>query len=664
MKNITIFLIGFFIFNNLQAQKNYYISAAGDDNNNGLSEDAPFKTIARLNALILSPGDKLLFKSGDVFWGQLNINQSGESNKAITVGCYGEGDEPVINGSTALHYWTKYSRNIWVTTCPQCRETVTGVYLNKKALKLGRYPNLDDPNDGYLTVSSHSGKSILQSNDLDGKNWAGAEVVYHPQQWIFDKAKILNENGNTLTLRPDASYEIADKWGFFIQKSLATLDEEGEWYFDSTNKQVYVYLSDTDPNKQTVEVTTINAGININNASYVTIENIQILQNLHYAIFAKGNCSNLVIKNVTIKNCGENGISILGQGSDIQILNNNISFLNNIAVEVLGPKNFTMAGNHIKNVSLVAGMSKSKNLQCMAVYYKNDQRDQGSALIENNTMDSLGFIGIRFESSNIIIQRNVISNVNLIQCDGGGIYTFNATKVNNKFVSQYSYHDQKIQNNIVYNVFGTTKGAFGWAKTDPSAYGIYIDDCSMNVDILNNTIFNCATAGIFVHSSSGVNIMNNTLYDNTEGVFIQENTCGVQNNNVQGNVFFLKKDNQMAGRFAVYSPAAFAKFSGNSYIYTENNRSPIQMRDITNTVNKNFVSMSGDDWKRSANKDLDAKILKVNMAQINSERVLFRYNPSNQAQEVRLNGTYKDLKNNIYQGSVTIQPFSSVILLK
>ncbi len=57
----------------------YYVSSStGDDNHDGLSEANAFATIAKVNALNLQPGDRVLFKCGDVWHAeQLILSKSG-----------------------------------------------------------------------------------------------------------------------------------------------------------------------------------------------------------------------------------------------------------------------------------------------------------------------------------------------------------------------------------------------------------------------------------------------------------------------------------------------------------------------------------------------------------------------------------------------------------
>ena len=47
----------------------YYVSASGSDENNGTTENTPFKTIEKVNSLSLSTGDEVCFKRGDLWRG-------------------------------------------------------------------------------------------------------------------------------------------------------------------------------------------------------------------------------------------------------------------------------------------------------------------------------------------------------------------------------------------------------------------------------------------------------------------------------------------------------------------------------------------------------------------------------------------------------------------
>ena len=81
------------------AATTYYVSdAGGQDSNAGTSEKSPWKTLARVNAAILAPGDRVSLRRGDTWNGGLVLGSSGTAGAPITVNSFGSGDPPTIVG--------------------------------------------------------------------------------------------------------------------------------------------------------------------------------------------------------------------------------------------------------------------------------------------------------------------------------------------------------------------------------------------------------------------------------------------------------------------------------------------------------------------------------------------------------------------------------------
>ena len=71
----------------------YYLSADGDDANDGLSPQTPLRSIAKLNTLELKPSDGVMFRRGDVWRGRIT------TRKGVSYSAYGKGAKPRIYGS-------------------------------------------------------------------------------------------------------------------------------------------------------------------------------------------------------------------------------------------------------------------------------------------------------------------------------------------------------------------------------------------------------------------------------------------------------------------------------------------------------------------------------------------------------------------------------------
>jgi Chitobiase/beta-hexosaminidase C-terminal domain/Right handed beta helix region/DUF5010 C-terminal domain len=78
----------------------YYVdSSGGNDGNNGTSQSTPWQSLGKVNGTTFSPGDQILFKSGDVWTGALSPKGSGSAGNPITIGNYGSGALPLIQGN-------------------------------------------------------------------------------------------------------------------------------------------------------------------------------------------------------------------------------------------------------------------------------------------------------------------------------------------------------------------------------------------------------------------------------------------------------------------------------------------------------------------------------------------------------------------------------------
>lgn len=97
----------------------YYISTSGNNANNGLSSDAPWQTIPKVNYSTAS-GDVILLKSGDVF----PVDETNSITQAgLTFGSYGSGIKPEISGYGDIvgwsisSNWSFYATGIYRMSC-------------------------------------------------------------------------------------------------------------------------------------------------------------------------------------------------------------------------------------------------------------------------------------------------------------------------------------------------------------------------------------------------------------------------------------------------------------------------------------------------------------------------------------------------------------------
>ncbi|MFN7997587.1 MAG: right-handed parallel beta-helix repeat-containing protein [Bryobacteraceae bacterium] len=97
MKSPTIVLL---ILAAPLAAATYYVdSVQGNDSNPGTSLRAPWKSLEKVNSQSFRPGDRIQFKRGSEWKGQLAPKSSGAQGAPIVFESYGKGSWPRINGA-------------------------------------------------------------------------------------------------------------------------------------------------------------------------------------------------------------------------------------------------------------------------------------------------------------------------------------------------------------------------------------------------------------------------------------------------------------------------------------------------------------------------------------------------------------------------------------
>src|SRR5438270_13852861 len=93
----------------------YFSSSSGDDSRTpaqAQDPNTPWKSLEKLNSFSqnLKPGDQILFKRNDVFYGGIKISKSGNESAPIILGAYGTGAKPVISGFTTASGWNSLGK--------------------------------------------------------------------------------------------------------------------------------------------------------------------------------------------------------------------------------------------------------------------------------------------------------------------------------------------------------------------------------------------------------------------------------------------------------------------------------------------------------------------------------------------------------------------------
>ena len=420
---------------------NYYFSSSdgGDARTASQAQNpsTPWKSLAKLNSFFanLQAGDSVLFKRGDTFYGSLTIGKSGSLGAPIVLGAYGSGSKPVLSGFTTVSGWTSFGSGIYESNAvfAQAPNVVT---VNNALTAMGRYPNKNASNGGYLPVSSFTSNSVTSSSLTSSPNWTGGEVVIRINRSVIDRNPITSHSGSTVAYTSPTGYAIeSNGYGFFIQNHIGTLDQAGEWYFNPSTKKLYVYFGVNGPTGYKVNAASVNTLVSASAKSALVFDNLRF-EGANDKSFDISGGSNISITNSELY-FQQNAVYVNNCPS-FKLDNCVIAYTNNNGVETVAASNYVVTNNTILNTGIFPGMGASDYGGYSGLGLRGD-----NGIAQHNKIDWSGYIGLGFYGGlNQLIKNNVVSNFCFVKDDGGGIYTHGA--------QTGASSGRKIQNNIVY----------------------------------------------------------------------------------------------------------------------------------------------------------------------------------------------------------------------
>jgi len=280
----------------------YYVSySSGDDNNNGTSEDAPWKTLAKVSDTTFSEGDKILLKSGDIWENEtLTLNGNGTAKHPIHLTSYGTGERPVI------------SPNIKGAVC------ITG-----EGIEGWKITNLE-------LANAWTGISLIYDHDLNN-DFIWIENVYfhgmnHSKNYFIYEALSQSEKDRYLD-HGNASAGISIR-----ARTLRSLSHEHPQFFNQPVVLTNLTIKDCEFFDCDVAIWasgTLNGGFIGGDDSYgringITIENCRAERNGLWG-FVLQFCDNVKISNFDIFNTGFESNRV-GTGSALMIFGNDMEY--------------------------------------------------------------------------------------------------------------------------------------------------------------------------------------------------------------------------------------------------------------------------------------------------------------------------------------------------
>ena len=171
-----------------KTERVYYFSYKGDDNNDGMSPETPWKSLSRLGRVI--PNSTVLFERGGVYRGGKN-----SCKPNVFYGAYGKGPKPQILGSlqnySVPEIWKDEGNNIWSIEI-EGATNIGQIIFDHGVVSAMKEVELSAVNTNYTFQSSGS-KAYLYFDK-------GNPALYHESIEIMDHnfaATIFSLGGNT-----------------------------------------------------------------------------------------------------------------------------------------------------------------------------------------------------------------------------------------------------------------------------------------------------------------------------------------------------------------------------------------------------------------------------------------------------------------------------------
>ncbi len=215
MKNLSFLLLFGLLSLAAVSQTNYYLDdLAGDDNNKGTSVSSPWKSIEKMNQILLKPGDSVLFRRGGNWTENLIPAGSGLPGRRIVIGAYGKGQAPELDAKGVVAPGEKLSSTI---------RLFNQEYIEIRDLKIRNFRPFETPHKidvrGQFSYVFSSKTAIY----CEGKDCGTLHDIH------FVNLEICDVNG---------SMETKDNGGIFIE---ITWNEEAGKRVKSCFEGLYTY---------------------------------------------------------------------------------------------------------------------------------------------------------------------------------------------------------------------------------------------------------------------------------------------------------------------------------------------------------------------------------------------------------------------------------------
>lgn len=664
----------------------YYVSSSGNDDWDGLAleykggTNGPWLSLEKVNQEMAQlEGDTVLFRRGDRFEGTLEVR----GNK-ICFGAYGEGERPVLSGARMLTGdWSPVEGrpNVYKNQIHSDVKDVTIVLRENRSLPLGRTPNGDIlTNDAFYTFKDRVQTALFDPELKNAENLAGSEVVLRKNVWKYSTYQVTSVEGttvniiNTESVPLKAGDQFLEEAAYYFHKHLNTLDVDGEWFFNADEHILYMY-AESKVKTKAIQYSALPFVVDIKNSEAISLQGLRI-QMATSAGININSCQNVEVLDCEIVLCGQEGIRL--EASVAKIVNNSILDCLNSGIHSTGEGRVVVTRNQLSDIGLIAGRGRGNGIYLLG----------GNSEASYNRLSRIGYLGIQHLHGNNLIRRNVIDTFNLVTFDGGAIYT---------------HDDQQgsiVEENIIINGLPNSVG-LGDTIADmevPFTTGIQCDRETLNLVVRNNTISfpennkgpdrgihinfnslnNIFQGNTIVVRGAGISTLDRDPYERPPG---EASPPSMSGNRFEENIIVRTNPENLIpnyGAFACFSLKETEQCDVENQGEFRNNVCAVPFFGALTIYETHLNCNPGRpeferwyktaaDWDEArpyASGNLDSPV-KVDASSAPDDFIQHYYNDSDDVKSIHLPaGEFSDPHGNSVSGSLSIAPWSSVVLFK
>lgn len=624
----------------------WFVSNYGSPENTGLKFNSPIDVETFLD-LEIDPRDRVYFEAGQIY----NLGEYDITAANVTIGRYGTGNDPIINGSSSISglTWTAEGGDLY--SAPVAVEPLW-VIINNRCAEMAQ--------SSQITITSRPSTTeigVTHATVSGFPNLVGSYLVARESNFKFSRLVTVTAYNGAGTITIDNPISVGS--GTVPNIDLVLMNREdyltadfNQWYWESGTLYVRAAASPS-----TMNIRVVDYDYAFKDQASTTFRDLDI------RFYMRGLVSNTGVtdaQNLLIRDVRDAGVCIEKAVTGINISNNTFLRCGNNGIIMRSCTNSTFSDNSITDTGVQdnygwhtwqSGASYFNQVNGCGIVQVIDPDDDtvtGTGCVyERNTILNTAYCGIsQAVGSDEVIRYNNISDICNRLIDGGGIYTFH-------------YRTYNVPNDnavIAYNIVTDTNHAVG-------VIGIYCDNRTTNANVHHNTVSGFEWGILLNFDTTGHTVEDNNLIDNTYGVVFRmaDNVTIIFTPNIDNqfnrNVIGMKLGQKAlyfldnSGTFTTWNP-----FSGTGG--ADNNT---YIKNAGNTTTKNQIADSTHEGNNLTFAQLqtaygeDAASVKI------TENPVIFTNATGTTSNEDANSYYKDFSD-VAVEAYTIDPYYSRIL--